>query len=560
MESATVLTPTAHNPRRWARLRPFALPILLFSLALLLRVVRLTSVPLGFFCDEASNVLDAQALNHTLHDRTGALLPAYFKALGDWRGGLHIYWMTPFVAIFGATELAARLASAVAGALTVSLTYAFVRRASGRRVALWSALLLAVSPWHLMHSRVGWEVISVPFITALFLCLFYRGLVRPIYLIPAFAAAVSGMYTYQPGRLFFPLLSVAVMVVYFRPLWQNLARREACAWGLLLGFVLLIPTFFAIQSGIFFARLQQIDLEPLTLSQRLLAFGPNYLEHFSAQFLFTGLSDGIWRHSVSGYGMLYWFQAPFVLVGLWAMLRRRNRADWLWLAWLAIYPIAAALVAAPVSTRSITGVVVFQIVTAQGIVTALSLLRIAAKALPEWRRRVSHTATAVVAIICCLATTSFMRAYLVEYPKYSSGFFGWQWGPKPILEYFDAHIDQYDNLWLNAEYNESAVLMHFFSSPRVAQSGKTGVTDVRNDELLKYAYDPTQRQLWAVGAHDWKGTKLRNYRLNLVHRIYYPDGTLAFNLVETGPQVVPVPVPKWHAPMVRRGVTSATRR
>ena len=55
-----------------------------------------------------------------------------------------------------------------------------------------------------------------------------------------------------------------------------------------------------------------------------------------------------------------------------------------------------------------------------------------------------------------------MRAYLVEYPLYSSGYYGWQWGARPIAEYFDAHRDDYDRMWINADYNAPEELLRFF--------------------------------------------------------------------------------------------------
>jgi len=97
-------------------------PLAVIALALLLRVIDLTGSPFGFFCDEASNGLDAYGILHALHDQHGAFLPVYFEALEDWRGGFHIYWEVPFVAVFGLTELAVRLGSAIAGTLTVGLT------------------------------------------------------------------------------------------------------------------------------------------------------------------------------------------------------------------------------------------------------------------------------------------------------------------------------------------------------------------------------------------------------------------------------------------------------
>src|SRR5207248_652522 len=57
-------------------------PLAVTALAFALRVVKITEAPYGFFCDEASNGLDAYWLVHSLHDQHGAFLSAFFEALG----------------------------------------------------------------------------------------------------------------------------------------------------------------------------------------------------------------------------------------------------------------------------------------------------------------------------------------------------------------------------------------------------------------------------------------------------------------------------------------------
>src|SRR5439155_26831037 len=52
-----------------------------------------------------------------------------------------------------------RLVSIVAGTLTILALYLFARGRYGWRVALLAAMFLAVSPWHLLYSRVGERVI-----------------------------------------------------------------------------------------------------------------------------------------------------------------------------------------------------------------------------------------------------------------------------------------------------------------------------------------------------------------------------------------------------------------
>ena len=317
---------------RYPWLLTLAAPTAIVALAFALRVVKLTGSPLGFFCDEASNALDAYWIGHTLHDQHGAYLPAFFYALSDWRGGFHIYWEVPFVLAFGPTEFAVRFGSAVAGTLTVWLTYLFVGKAVNRPVGLIAAFLLATSPWHLTQSRVGWEIISVPFATALCLTFLYLGLERPRWLPLAFVFGALGMYTYQPGRVFFPLFCLAWVAIYAQPLWR---LRPNALIGLAGAAVVLIPTALSVQDGTFFARLNQLSGPAQTFSEKLAAFWSSYQAHYSWNFLFEQTA-GQWitRHFVRGFGVLYPVEAPFLVLGLIVLIVRHRRADLLFLVWL----------------------------------------------------------------------------------------------------------------------------------------------------------------------------------------------------------------------------------
>ena len=118
-----------------------------------------------------------------------------------------------------------------------------------------------------------------------------------------------------------------------------------------------------------FARFNEFSGTPPTLAERFATFKRTMSRTFRptsfSRVPITGCCDTMY----AALGCLYWFQAPFLILGVLTMLKRRRRSDWLFLAWFLIYPVAGALVEPPVSTRAITGVLVFQIAIAQGIVT-----------------------------------------------------------------------------------------------------------------------------------------------------------------------------------------------
>ena len=128
-------------------------------LAGVLRLIWLTSVPNGLFCDEASTGYDAFSLLHTGRDQYGEFMPLFARSVGDYNESLYRFLSVPFVALFGLEVFAVRLPAAIAGIATVAALYALGRRWFDSTTGLVAAALLAVSPWHLALSRVAFRSI-----------------------------------------------------------------------------------------------------------------------------------------------------------------------------------------------------------------------------------------------------------------------------------------------------------------------------------------------------------------------------------------------------------------
>jgi hypothetical protein len=79
----------------------------------------------------------------------------------DYMGSLGGYVALPFVSVFGAGFVAARIQPLLFSALTIALVYALATRWFGARVAGLTALLLAVQPSFVWFSRQGISVTSV---------------------------------------------------------------------------------------------------------------------------------------------------------------------------------------------------------------------------------------------------------------------------------------------------------------------------------------------------------------------------------------------------------------
>ena len=151
--------------------------IIIILIAAILRFNQLDSLP-ALNADEAAIGYNAYSLIQTGRDEHGHSWPIHFESFGDWKPGLSFYMVLPFVATLGLNELAVRIPGVLFGVGTVLLIWLLVRELFPK--VKWlpeiSALILAISPWHIHFSRGGWEVSIGTFFIVLGLWLFIRGL------------------------------------------------------------------------------------------------------------------------------------------------------------------------------------------------------------------------------------------------------------------------------------------------------------------------------------------------------------------------------------------------
>ena len=147
--------------------------VVIIAIATLLRLLFLETIPGGFSCDEAANGYEAYSILETMRDRYGKFMPLFLKILGnDYRESLYIFITVPFIKIFGLNEFGTRFPAALCGILTVIAVYYFVKECFNNKLALISALFLAINPWHITFNRIAFRVNLLPLLLVLGLLFF----------------------------------------------------------------------------------------------------------------------------------------------------------------------------------------------------------------------------------------------------------------------------------------------------------------------------------------------------------------------------------------------------
>ena len=501
------------RPTRFSRLPVLALVVILL-LGAALRVYDIGDNPYGFFADEASFGYNAYTILRYGTDEHGVRFPLLFRAFGEYKLPVYIYGLVPFIAVFGLTETAVRLATAAFGTVTIGAMYLLARlmfRSEG--AGLLAALVLAVEPWHVHYSRTGiGDFTAYAFLVTAGLGLFLFGRERPWTWPVAAATFGLSLYAYRAAWYFVPLVLIALAVLYRRALIQR--------WRLVLlsGLILVAMAAPLVWHLVFGPGDRIREVAVLGSEQRRdRPVWETYDAYFGVSFLFERGDNGpITRHYLPGHGQLYWLQAPFLLLGLIAIARQPSKERLLLAFAFVVYPIGGVLTDTnPISSRTIHGSVLFALLTTVGLMTAVGVLR---RLPPAWARPALATFAAVLVLIGGFQVAGYLRRYHGEYARLSAGYWGWQWGPEVIVPYFVRLQDQYDDLLLDGEFNAPYIFFRFYAPDDCAKC-RIGNTD---------AYDPRRRQLFALRPQNLKPA----FRYETKETLRYPDGEVAFQIVE----------------------------
>jgi len=482
-----------------------------------LRLYKLGEVPGSLDWDEASLGWNAYSLFKTGTDEYGKALPVSIRSFNDFKPPLYVYAAIPTTAIFGLNEFSVRLPSAVAGILTVILTYFLVRQlviaiptqreeqSSNNRsekiaspssywvrndtFALVTTLLLAISPWHLQFSRAAFEAnLSLFF----FVLGVYLLLKFPLLSVFPF---VLSIYSYHSPRLVIPAFLFLLFIFYFKKIlksWKLLF--VSCALFLVSLYPLVRNTLHV---GSVTARLNSVSVVSSPTE-----YLNNYLSHYNFDFLFLS-ADNNGRHHVPDFGLLYLGEFPFLLAGIYFLIK--NRPSWLkfLLAWVIAAPAASALVIdSPHAIRSLLFLPTFQIITSYGILKILS----------------KKTALIVVALYLVNFTT-YIHQYYVHFPvEYAKD---WQYGYKQVVQKVLASENNYTTIYMTNFYDQPYIYFLFYGrvSPVVKNSGyfyqafdKYEFGRFKDDKRALYVLSPTEL----------------NNKYQVFDQVNFPDGKPAF--------------------------------
>ena len=466
-------------------------------LAAVFRIAMLQDVPPGLSQDE---VLNADIVSFIRQGRH-----AFFFREGFGHEPLYHYWSVPFQVLLGDNFLSIRLPALFLGLLLVAALLRWGRRDFGRITAVTAALLMAVSWWPIIFSRVGLRPIMEPLLLVGMAWFWWK---RPV--IAGLFLGLS-LYTYTGARVVF-LIPVLYGLAQLTGAPDRAARwRAARISAVILAVSLLV--FLPMQLTLWadptlqqrvgqlagpLDALRQGDWRPVWQST-LLTLGV---------FSFTG--DPRWTYTWPGRPLFDWVTAVFFYAGfVLALYRIRQPRYTLLLAWLAVTLLPSALTPQAPSTIRIVG--------AMPVVYILPGLAVAALAqklsgYPIARRRLSAIVAGVLLVLIGLTAGRTIQYGFIRWPQavetrlnhYQTAFLDmaryWQANPAGRLVIADPFFEPIDaaSFRRNLGYENGARWVQ--AGPEAAGALVFPQGGGENGRLYVPEYAPVNPLLFKIGA------------------------------------------------------------
>lgn len=494
----------------------FILVVIIF-IAAILRFWQLGINPPSLTWDEAAWGYNAYSLGIDGKDEFGRFLPVdYLESFGDFKPPVYAYLDVLPVKIFGLNEFAVRFPSALFGTLTVLITYFLTKRIfqinsksqipnpkqiqnskfkiKNENIALFSAFLLAISPWHINLSRAAFEANVASFFIASGVWLFLAAVQSKKWLLLlSVSSFVLSIYTFNTARIVSPVLFIFLSLIFWKALWRI---KYQVTVAIVIGIVLILPIARFLVSSQASLRFKEVnifsDIEIIErvnqeiendknvmwsriLHNRRVAYAVEYIKHYldnlNPSFLFIK-GDGNPKFSTQDVGQMYLIELPFLIAGMLFLFRKRE-GNWfiipLWL-FIGIVPAATAR-ETPHALRIETTLPVFQILVAYGLVQVFS--KISNIKYQIAKIHIKYLIFYLSILFLIFNFLYYIHGYYTHYPREYSG--EWQYGYKESIEYVKNVQDQYDEIRITTALGRPHIYYGFFTKTDPKNFRKTGI-------------------------------------------------------------------------------------
>lgn len=488
----------------------FSLLLIIF-LAAILRIFQLGSIPIGFNDDEAAFGYTAYSVSQSGRDEWGSLLPfPVFESFGDWKLAGYLYPTVISQIVFGPTEFATRLPSAIIGILAVFACYLLARELFTKGIGLISSLLLAISPWHIVASRNAFESDIQIFFITLAAYLFIKSLKNKKILSLSFIIFAVNFYIYRSSWLFVPLF-VSALIILHRDKLKS--AKKILVKNILIAVIILTPLipaaltfkgqsrFFqeSIISGVQKSgiiddlnqkrgfcqeRLPEVPCRIIynKYSAFLIVYFNNYISNLSPETYFAKGTPGGYQ-AFSTRSLFYQTEASLTVIGLALLILRRHKSLKIILPWIFLAPIGASFTGVGNPGRLNILMPTFQIISAYGLVSAVKLIN---------SNQIRKAVVILTIFIVSFSLIQLVVDMFIYYPKISGRF--QRYGYKQLFDYLQEKRTNYSQVAISRRSDDAKQYIHYLFYERINPN-----LFFDNNYSIKYRGSDTWRVVDKIG-------------------------------------------------------------
>ena len=261
----------------------------------LIRLVGLDKNPNGLYVDEASTGYNAWSLATTGKDEYGKEFPLAMRFLGSYTPPLYTYTTSQVISLLGLSVFSVRLTSAIAGILLIPLIFVLAKSlnfTNNNLTLLFAPAFMAISPWAIYYSRIGYETNFAFFIYSLGVLFLWWGIKNNISLVTGIGLLSLSTNAYHAERLLVPLS----LFIYFLIFRKELISKKRIKILFLAGIVSLLvvfPQLLILTSpantvrglGLFYHQALINQVEKMDILPQVITYPLSFFREFFSQYL-----------------------------------------------------------------------------------------------------------------------------------------------------------------------------------------------------------------------------------------------------------------------------------
>ncbi len=548
--------------------------ILILSIAILIAIItrgyKLGSAPAGLYLDEAGQGYSAYSILKTGKDEFGKSFPIVFRSFTDFKTPVYVYLIEPLIPIFGLTKFAVRFPSFLFSIITIPVLYFLIQELFPKKLkdTAWKlgiivALLLAISPWHVLFGRTNFEC-NVALFFFLSGCLtFYIALKRPWVLIISAILFAIAIPAYHAQRIVTPLM-LFILFIRHKKILLSVTHIKYLVVGGILGLIISLPTLSVAGTPGFLARASGLNiftskqsagtlenyngfLKPIINSKIFLSiqeFSSLYVSYFSPRNIFA-LGDSGPRSSFPELATMFVWQFPFYIYGLYLMIKKKELGEFRFftIALLLVAPIPAALTRDPYSTiRSLQMVIPLTVIVAFAVIETVNHLK------RENMQALFWFGFSILILYSILKLYSSV-IILNEHYRGKDWNYGWQ-EATDVIKTLDPSLGTIVDNSRDEPYIQLAFFLkadpvkfqkdNFEATPEEYYTNMNRNKEKHIGNIVTHAIDwehDLKEKRYLIGDElAISLQQIKEHNLTLIKEIKYPDGTVALRIVETNPK------------------------